>query len=150
MVSAIVGNYKISEYLIGHGADVNMNDTTASVLFYAAGSGNYKIVELLIRNNAAVKGQYGDGALIESIFCKYNKIAKLLIDNGASINAKSIDNFTALMTAIYVENIEMINYLISKGANLKIKSDDGIDALQLAKNLKNKEIIAIIERAYLK
>ena len=43
---------------------------------------------------------------------------KILVENGADVNAASIIGWTALKWAAQLGNLDMVNYLISKGANV--------------------------------
>lgn len=65
--------------------------------------------------------------------CYYNRIkmAKILLENQADINA--ISNMgTALMAATYKGDLEMVNLLLKNNANPNITDDKGTSALHLA------------------
>ena len=53
---------------------------------------------------------------------------KLLIENGADINAKDEDGYTVLMHASFNGYLEIVKYLIEKGANVN-EDKDGVTAL---------------------
>ncbi len=63
-------------------------------------------------------------------------IMKILIDNGASLNIKEIDGFTALMLASgksYIDSTEnTVKLLLDSGADVNIKTDTGSTALMFA------------------
>ena len=66
----------------------------------------------------------------------------LLIENGADINAKANDGWTALMEAAYEGHIETIKFLIEKGADINPKTEDGKTAADLANEKGHKHIAA--------
>ena len=88
----------------------------------------------------------GVNLLSKMIYLKYNRVAHLLIENGADINVQSVDGFTPLMTAVLVENEEMMHALLDKGADLFKRNMVGDTALDMAKHVKVKaSIIELLE-----
>jgi len=61
---------------------------------------------------------YADGMTSLLYACKWNnfEIARLLVENGANVNARAVDGNTALTIATTNGNNEMYNYLIEHGA----------------------------------
>ena len=50
-----------------------------------------------------------------------NDIVKLLVESGAKINAKGIDDETSLHVAVNKNNIEIVRYLLNNGADINSK-----------------------------
>lgn len=64
-------------------------------------------------------------------------VAKLLIDDGADLNAKSTKGVTPLMVAASHDNPPLVSLLIQRGADPDIKTPDGKTALDIAKMNRN-------------
>ncbi|KAF3927190.1 Ankyrin-3 [Dactylellina cionopaga] len=70
-----------------------------------------------------------------AVYCGHEAIARLLLENGADINAKNEYDWTALHWAASSdsdENKEIIALLLETGINLDEKAYDGMTALQMA------------------
>lgn len=81
---------------------------------------------------------------------KSPEIVKLLIDNGADVNAKTNFNSTALHYAVINGNsIENIKFLIDNGADVNAKNYEGKTALEIYKENKllipNNAIISLLQ-----
>ena len=115
---------------------------------------NVEIAKLLIDNGADVNaktkeyfktkfGKFTDSSTISipaqstpldlAILNEHIKTAKLLIDNGADLNAKYNYGYTPLHT---INNIDIIQLLIDKGTDVNAKNNTGNTPLHYAKNLK--------------
>ena len=66
---------------------------------------------------------------------------KLLIENGADIDAKDKDGYTVLMYASNNGNLEIIKYLVENGADINIKDKNGDTALNYARTEGIKEVL---------
>jgi len=101
------------------------------------------------RQNCAKRQRGGntddDMALIEASSSGYPDIVKILLDNGADVNAKNNDNSTALMEVINchkdidmpwykVEHniIKIVKILLDNGADVNAKNSNNETALQIA------------------
>ena len=61
-----------------------------------------------------------------------SKIAKMLIEDGADVNAKDKFGNTALLLAAHLGSLDLLTGLLSAGADLDEKDDDGETALMSA------------------
>lgn len=59
-------------------------------------------------------------------------MVKLLLEEGANINAKAADGTTPLHYAVTECQAEMVKFLLEKGANIKLKDQDGDTPLHFA------------------
>ena len=76
----------------------------------------------------------------------YFDIAKLLVENGANINARSKTGITALMFACAEKQVRIAKYLIDSGADVNLRDRPLFSALLYASLTKEHEIIkALIE-----
>ena len=148
---------EILELLIRFGARID--EGYESAIFYALE--NYENTNFLIQNGANVTqaNAFGKTPLFYAIEFNRLDIIKLLLDNGANVNQKYINNneklalsanigsntpyfitFCALehtsknvlMHAAAYGNVEILKLLISKGANFNAVDDLGFNALDFA------------------
>ena len=103
----------------------------------AAEDGNFKKIksiidkEVNIKNLIETKDKENNTALILASKFGYIEVVKILIENGANINAKNNDNSTALIEAssFYYETVKI---LIENGADINSKDNGGTTALMNA------------------
>lgn len=155
---------EILELLIRFGARID--EGYESAIFYALE--NYENTNFLIQNgaNANQANAFGKTPLFYAIEFNRLDIIKLLLDNGANVNQKYINNneklalsanigsntpyfitFCALehtsknvlMHAAAYGNVEILKLLISKGANFNAVDDLGFNALDFALSAGKKE-----------
>jgi ankyrin repeat protein len=67
-----------------------------------------------------------------------------LLENGADVNAKNNDGYTALMTASREGHKEIVELLIKNGADVNVKNNDGGTALMYASSKGHKEIVELL------
>ena len=110
--------------LLEIGADVNARDSkNVTVLQLAVVLGNEDIVQLLLEKGANPNGNFvsavtnSDTPLHDAVRFARTKIAKLLLDHGAEVDARAEDGGTALESAAALENEEIVRLLLEKGAN---------------------------------
>src|ERR1035441_3618873 len=72
------------------------------------------------------------GELHDAAYSGRTAAAKLLLDQGADINALASDGYTALFLAARRGHTEMIKLLLDRGASINAKSRDGWTALHVA------------------
>jgi ankyrin repeat protein len=73
------------------------------------------------------------------------KVAKLLLDNGAEVNARDQSQFTPLHEAAISGSPEMVTLLLDHHADPTAKSWDGKTALIYAQDRRDQEIIRLLE-----
>ncbi len=66
------------------------------------------------------------------------------LNDGANVNAKNYDGWTALMLAVSQEHIAIVNLLLEHGANINAMSNDGRTATDIAIKADNKDISALL------
>jgi ankyrin repeat protein len=59
-------------------------------------------------------------------------LTKLLIDNGANVNAKNANGQSSLVIAVGKENPEITKLLIERGADVNVESKSGFTPLHWA------------------
>jgi len=128
----------IAELLIQRGADVRAKEITRSFKFRtqerdifiaAAGKTDSNVLKMLIDKKVDMntKAIYDRTALMYATERIEN--VRLLVENGADINARSDGGYTALMFASNEGSVETVKFLIDKGADVNIKNEKGETAL---------------------
>jgi ankyrin repeat protein len=69
---------------------------------------------------------------------------RLLIDNGADLNAKNDDGSTALMVAALKGHLEIVRTLLAAGADVSVQDLDQDSALKLAVENGHAELVKIL------
>lgn len=140
--------------LLEAGADVSRSDGNGKTpLMVAAKSGNSKIVQYLISAgadvNAAQTGgnnEVGKTPLHNAVIHKNNVgVIRMLIDNGANLNATDENGKTALMGAAFFGGLDAVKLLVESGADTQLKSNSGKTALDTAIMRNRTEMIEYIK-----
>ncbi|MFC1762992.1 ankyrin repeat domain-containing protein [Planctomycetota bacterium] len=139
------GQKDIVELLISKGADVNVsNNAGVTPLDMAEEIGNTEISELLRKNGA----KKGSPTLFGAVVSGDIEQVKLLIDNGADVDAKNIRRgATPLHLAAIRGSQNVVELLIASGANVNAQDKQGNTPLDLAKRRGNAEIVEILTKA---
>ena len=111
--SILYNKNSVTQYLINKGADVNFFVNGKSPLMHAAMKGNKKKAALLVSRQAEINAL--DTALNTClIFAARHgdlKTVKYLVRNGAALNHKNKNNYTAYDESVRYYNIEVSKYL---------------------------------------
>jgi ankyrin repeat protein len=78
--------------------------------------------------------------------CRKPEIAKLLLDNGADVNAQAGSGITPLMKASYGGNDDLVMLYLEKKAEINMRNIRGLTALALAKKSRQYKIAEILIR----
>jgi hypothetical protein len=89
---------------------------------------------LSIRNiNVNVKNDVNGNTPLHSAAANgHIEIARLLLQNGADVNAKENDGYTPLHYAAFQGHVDILHLLVENGADLEAQNKYGMRALQLA------------------
>lgn len=141
LMAALWGqHHKITRMLIENGADITRSDDNgAGALFIAAMKSDQQMVNTLIEKgtdvNAAVITPFeidgetilaGTTPLMTALANKQNNNAFILIDHGASVNAKLSNGMDVLMVAAANSGAKMVKRLLEKGADINSKLTEDI------------------------
>lgn len=107
------GNRDVANYLIKHGADVNVASTMGTALMAAVVKNDVETVKLLLAKEANVELSDSNGitALIYAVKFQNPEIVKLLLKSGASKSARDKDGKTAFEYAVFSGNQNIIELL---------------------------------------
>ncbi|KAF3386475.1 Ankyrin repeat domain-containing protein 50 [Penicillium rolfsii] len=135
------GHATIVKLLISAGADPNHQfaDYSNTPLAEAACLGHLEVVDILIAKGADVnkKGRGGRTPLMEALSFhierfEFDKITRLLLENGAEVDCVDDDGITPLLLAAESDNPAILKLLIEKGADINKKGFRGHTPLMRA------------------
>jgi ankyrin repeat protein len=140
--AAAGGDIETVRVLLKHGADVNSHSRGSepavlwgggrSPLMWAAARGDLAMMKVLLNAGARVNEPEGFGtALIQAAWMDQIDAARLLIKNGADVNAKDFrSDYTALHWAASSErnNSELVELLLKNGADPNSEGGEQVDA----------------------
>ncbi len=112
-----------------------------------------EIIRLLLKSGADANahGIYGLTPLMQVAMFMYSadhavELLSVLIENGAMVNSRDDEGYTALMLAARSgDNPKVVNFLLAKGADAKASNCEKKMALDFARESKNAETIKILE-----
>jgi uncharacterized protein len=120
--AAETGNGQLTKFLMKNGADIKVSTATGYTLLHAASHGGIDwLVRRLIKKGLDVNVQEkdkGDTPLILAALEGHLSTVKLLLKNGASLNARNKAERTVLHAALLRENKEMIDILLKEGIKM--------------------------------
>jgi len=119
--AARLGHKDVMKLLIDKGADVSPVD---DLLYWMCIHGHRDLAEFLIQKGANVNSEaWGYAPSLEAVWNDRPDTLKLLLDNGASPNAKDRDDWTLLHYTVdpVFRSLEMTRMLLDKGANPNAK-----------------------------
>ncbi|KAF3165410.1 hypothetical protein TWF788_000761 [Orbilia oligospora] len=145
-VAASLGSSKITKLLLESGADIDTSDTNIALL-NAISKGHLPIAELLLTHgaNPNTQGDYGNAlnTAVSNLDCE---MIKVLLNNGADINAINQDHGTALYVAARMAqaNPDVIKLLLNFGAEINAQGGEHGYALSAAVGSNNKDIVELL------
>jgi ankyrin repeat protein len=126
IVAAENGHVKAVRLLLERGADVSLQDNRGKTALMAAAINRHPEVMRLLKEHGAKV------TLIVAVILGDETQARRLIQEGADVNAKTLDGLTPLMAASRTPCVSMVELLLENGANERAKSRLGFTALMAA------------------
>ncbi len=122
--------FNIVNYLLGHGASINLRDKHGYTLLHRAVS-DLDMVKLLLSRGACISARTKSGGtpLHHAAGGSYLDTVKLLVAMGADINARDEEGQTPLVEAVSSKRISLIEWLIKHGAKVNARTRHGSTAL---------------------
>ena len=109
-----------------------------------AQNNSLEMIRLLLKQGASANGKSNSWLPIYiAIEYGHPEAAKLLVDNGANVNAQFFEHGTPLMEAVKYDFSDLVEYLLEHGADVHGKSIYGLTALHVAAKTGN---VAIMKR----
>jgi len=135
--------FKIAEYLINTGFDINIVDNKNRTPLYYAGS-SIILVKLLVDHGAKINVK-DESDISPILFMKNIDTIKYLLDHGADIDEQDKDGMTVLnMMCGDEKNINTVKLLIDRGANIYLPNNNGTTPLHSACISKKNSIIELL------
>jgi ankyrin repeat protein len=131
-------NPDMVELLVDSGADMTLFDSERNVpLTLAAREGSCEIAAYFIEQGADVNyinnNRFKSTALMEAAYVNALDVVKLLVENGADINALGLGGYPAIMWAADSGGYESVVYLVEQGADPSfIRKPGKMNALDFA------------------
>ena len=156
MIAAGKGDVEMVELLLKNGADANLKDNwNMTALFGVVLSrsidnetNKFKVIQILIDAGTDLEVVAIDNGNVLEISQYDETIFKLLVENGADVNAQSLYGYTYLAKAVESNDIEGVKYLLKNGADYKIKNrKDGKTALMIANKKGYNDIVTVLKKA---
>jgi len=110
-----------------------------NALMIAAYKGNKEAVAALLARNAEVN-RPGWTALHYAAAAGSDDIVRMLLDRKAALDARSPNNTTPIMMAVFGGHIMTVKLLLDAGADATLKNDQGMTAIDFANNAGHKDI----------
>jgi hypothetical protein len=134
MIGAWRGDIPMMELLVSRGADVNKaNALGERALMHAAWRGHADAVKWLAAKGARIDSDPMQWSPLHyAAFAGHDRVAILLLDLGANINARSANGSSPLMMAVYEGHEQLVRQLLARGADRSVKNDRGEGAIEWA------------------
>lgn len=123
-------NPKLIELLIAQGANPEQEDHNGlTPLMTAVGKGHVNVVKALLKAgvNTETKNE-NDGSTAIFYTVKNDngvEVARILLDCGANVNAKTKDSKNTLHTVVFEENADVVEFLIKAGIDVNARDKFG-------------------------
>ena len=164
MLAADGGQLEMVRFLLERGADIyaravgiwRVTETSHGLVIdavignnaldMAIGQGHAEVVRLLLEHWMAIYGadgrdDYGLTALMFAAYADDLEMARVLLENGAPVNAQTDVGTTALMFAAAFGHAEMVRFLVENGADIHIQNGYNYTALSLAEERAYQEVV---------
>ena len=154
LAAARIGNLKVMDLLLEHGANINQLDARKrDILNIAISHKNTKLARWALDNKidpTMVTSIYQGSALIYACHQGQVEIVKMLIKAGAPLNRINNVGWTALLETTVLGDgsekyQEITRLLVNAGADKSIKDRNGKTSLDHAKERGHKEIVKILQ-----
>ena len=136
LVAACLGQFEISQRLVGAGAKVNItNFQGVTPLREAAGIGAVKLVQFLIEEGADLElapNENRDTPLIIAAANNHLEVVKLLLVAGANTQAQTKGGWSALHFALCTKNADMAIHILEHNPDINSSTTAGLRPLHLA------------------
>jgi cytohesin len=126
--AAQLGKYEMVELFVTNNADINAHGVWGyTALHFAASRGDAKMVEFLVKHKADVNARSNDGLTPIILAIRSAEVIKLLLANGADINAHDGNNTVLSQAVGHPENTGagVVELLLANGADVTISEDEG-------------------------
>jgi uncharacterized protein len=136
------GITEVVQALIARGADVTKGGPAAMVIASRWGFG--EIVKALLNAGVQTKGEKVVKAMSQAADFGHTSVVKLLLENGAEVNAKDFSGYTPLARAVGSNKKETVLLLIDKGADMNNRDKFGMTPLMRAVQAGHTDMVKLL------
>ena len=152
VAAAQKGDLEAMQFLLSIG--VSPGEENSATLFAAVIGRCDACVRWLLEKGAPATGARGNGGgvLNETAKRAMPELSQLLLDHGASLEARDREGFTLLMQAVLsmeaaADRERMVRWLLSKGVDPNATNDRGETAYQLAARMGSPSMLDLLVKA---
>jgi ankyrin repeat protein len=152
VAAAQKGDLEAIRFLLDVG--VSPGDASSATLFAAVLGRCDACARLLLEKGAPANGVRGNGGgvLNETAKRAMPELSQLLLDHGASLEARDREGFTLLMQAVLsmeaaADRDRMVTWLLSKGVDPNATNDRGETAYQLSARMESASTLELLVKA---
>ncbi|CAH3187331.1 unnamed protein product, partial [Porites lobata] len=149
MLACFGGHLKVALQLYDQGASLDTRDNGGSCcLHWAVDGGKPGCIQWLLDKGIEVEVEDECGCSPLMRLASINgsvEVAKILIENGASVNKVDKLKKTSLMSAALNGGLELVKLLVENGANIHAENEYGKTALDFAESFGRKEIVSYLK-----
>ena len=148
ILAVSAGNHEIVRLLLDSGADINASyGFGVTALECAASNANEETAKLLIERGANVNVCGFDTPLNAAAVAQNRRMIRSLLENGADVNGRDDEGFTALMEPAGAGYVNVVEDLVSAGIDINAKNNEGRTALDYAKQYRRSAVEALLLQA---
>ena len=150
------GQYQTAKLLFDNGAHPNVTGNAGNTPLHSAVLyGDFEMVQLLLKYKADVNQSNGNcpplhyasqgiqgGRSIDTL--SLSKVARLLLEHGADVNARNHERATPLHIAVKDGRVEVVQVLLEYGADVGAENENGRSALQMVSYKRRDEIMKLL------
>lgn len=147
ILAIIKEQFEVAYRLVEHGASLNYRDNSPQQMFpihLASKTGNTHLIQKMIDRHLECINQTAANEVsplhIAAAFGHFD-VVKLLVDNGAEVNAVDKYFHTPLHRAVESNEVEIVDYLLEKNARFSMPNTSGLSALGCGVVLGNLDVI---------
>ena len=143
------GHKEVTLLLLQHRANTEARyDSGATILQVAIRAKNIEMTQLLLEYKADANTAFNNAGrtapLHHMLRAGNAEIAKMLINNGADINARTRYKETSLHLAVKYNHAEVVKLLLERRANAQEINEDGRSPLKLYVKKRNAEVVRLL------
>jgi len=144
-IAAVRGyDKKLQEWLPGN---MEYLKSHPKVIMHSAGAGRVRSVKALLDAGVDVNTRDDDGAtpLMAAVYCRAVGMARFLIERGADINAKSLNQNDAMIVAIVNHDEAMVSLLLGAGFQIAgSRTSSGLSPMDIAIRTRQPRVAELI------
>ncbi len=128
--------------------ETSLESALQSPFLQAIAKGNIWFVEAMLKNghppNVREESKIEETPILFAVKLGNFDITRILLDNGANLEAANEVGVNSLLLACYTRNTQMVKFLLSKGAKVNRAANCNTTALMISSNLGDMQTLEIL------